>query len=380
MTNDITIGFWGDIAAQNRFNKLAKNGDKVSFFGEALSIMNECDTNIVNLEAPLIEKGSPIEKSGPNIKAPLAVAQIIKKSNIGVVCLANNHIMDYGKEGLDSTIFALEKEGLKYTGVGKNQESASIPLFLTIKDKRFSIINIAENEFGNATDEAPGAASLDLVKNRRSIIDAKDKADHVIVCIHGGHETYEYPSIRMRETYRFFIDCGADAVIGHHTHCFSGHEIYNGHPIIYSLGNFIFDKDSPSISSWNYGVVALLSFTSSGILLKLKQFSQALPGNGLSPKFSTGIEDDIFKKESLEKFNQISSDIFLKNKFNEFLNKSSLKYSLYLEPTSNKYLLGLISRRFIKSFIDKKKKTILLNIIRCESHRDMIISLLSNKK
>jgi poly-gamma-glutamate synthesis protein (capsule biosynthesis protein) len=70
-----------------------------------------------------------------------------------------------------------------------------------------------------------------------------DNSNYTILIVHGGHETFEYPRPRMKKLYRYFIDVGVDVVIGHHTHCFSGHEIYKGKPIFYSLGNFVFDQN-----------------------------------------------------------------------------------------------------------------------------------------
>ena len=70
---------------------------------------------------------------------------------------------------------------------------------------------------------------------------AKEDNDLVIVIVHGGREHYQLPTPKQRERFRFYADAGADFVVGHHTHCYSGYEIYKGKPIFYSLGNFIFD-------------------------------------------------------------------------------------------------------------------------------------------
>ena len=74
------------------------------------------------------------------------------------------------------------------------------------------------------------------------IQEAKENADYVLVIVHGGIEHYQLPTSRMIETYRFFIDAGADAVVNHHQHCYSGYERYKSKPIIYGLGNLLFDN------------------------------------------------------------------------------------------------------------------------------------------
>jgi poly-gamma-glutamate capsule biosynthesis protein CapA/YwtB (metallophosphatase superfamily) len=76
---------------------------------------------------------------------------------------------------------------------------------------------------------------MDIIDNANQIKEAKATHDKVIVIVHGGHEYYNLPSPRMQKQYRFYADQGADFVVGHHTHCISGYEVYNGVPIYYSL-------------------------------------------------------------------------------------------------------------------------------------------------
>src|SRR5690606_16683331 len=94
----------------------------------------------------------------------------------------------------------------------------------------------------------------DVIDNVRQIKREKQISDKVIVIVHGGHEYYNLPSPRMVKQYRFYAENGADLVVGHHTHCISGHETYNGVPIFYSLGNFLFTKPSRH-QSWYNGLV-----------------------------------------------------------------------------------------------------------------------------
>ena len=88
-----------------------------------------------------------------------------------------------------------------------------------------------------------------------AIEEAKKKADFVVVIAHGGHEHYNLPSPRMKKWYRFFVDAGAHAVVGHHTHIISGYEVYKDAPIFYSLGNFCFDWEGLRNMEWNNGML-----------------------------------------------------------------------------------------------------------------------------
>ena len=119
--------------------------------------------------------------------------------------------------------------------------------FITI-----AIINFCENEWSIAEEDSAGANPMDFIDNANQIREAKAVHDKVIV--HGGHEYYNLPSPRMQKQFRFYADQGADIVIGHHTHCISGNEVYNGVPIYYSLGNFLFTKNNTN-EDWYTGLL-----------------------------------------------------------------------------------------------------------------------------
>lgn len=373
--NKIKISFWGDFAGQGRIPQLIDLENPANIFGELAEEIQNSDIAIANLEAPLIEKGVKTPKSGPNIKAPLILAKALKEVGISLVTLANNHIMDYGVQGLQSTIFACDSYDLEYMGVGANEDEATKIKYVNCKNSKIAFINIAENEFGNATKKQGGGAPLNPVKNYYQITEARHEADYVIVIIHGGHETFEYPSPRMRDTYRYYIDIGADAIIGHHTHCFSGHEIYKGHPIVYSLGNFIFDNLENTHSSWNDGVGAVITLENGTICLELIPFTQGLPDIPF-PKIYPLEKKEEFINKSHKKSKVIDNDKLLQSEFEKFVKQSKRKYALYLEPTTNRIILGLINRKILKSFINDKKRLLLLNIIRCEAHRDVLLQIL----
>ena len=127
-----------------------------------------------------------------------------------------------------------------------------------VYNRRF--FNVCENEFSIATKKRGGSNPLDPIKQFYDIKEACKKADKIFVIVHGGHEHCQEPSFRMKQTFRFFIDAGADVIINTHQHCFLGYEIYNDKPIFYGLGNFCFDKFNINMpQSWNYGYMVLLT-------------------------------------------------------------------------------------------------------------------------
>ena len=146
-------------------------------------------------------------------------------------------------------------------GGGKDVTQAGYILYRSVSGKQVAFINACEHEFSIATEDRGGSNALELVKVYRSITDARRQADYVVVIIHGGLEMYQLPTLRMKETYRFFVDAGADAVVNHHQHCFSGYEVYKGKPIFYGLGNFCFDWEGRRNSIWNQGYAITLTFS-----------------------------------------------------------------------------------------------------------------------
>ena len=124
-TAEIKISFWGDFAGQGHFNDCLASGHSFDMLGEMVEHIQESDISVVNLEAPVLEGGEKIPKSGPNIQAPIHIVSVLKAAGVTLVSLANNHIMDYGEAGLLSTINACRSCGLDYTGVGLSEMAAA---------------------------------------------------------------------------------------------------------------------------------------------------------------------------------------------------------------------------------------------------------------
>lgn len=290
--------------------------------------------------------------------------------NINVVTLANNHILDYGEKGVSDTIEFCKKNNIKIVGAGLNLEEASKTLYLNSKEGLIAIVNIAENEWASATINSAGANPMNIIDNSKQIKKAKDKANYVIVIIHGGHEYYNLPSPRMQQHYRFFADQGADIVVGHHPHCISGYEIYNGVPIFYSLGNFLFTEKDINLD-WYKGLVLEIDLAKGDLQTKLhpvKQDKNTFHLSILKNKEKQIIIDKIEKYSYV-----IANKNILEKSWQEYIES---KINLYLKlwsPVSfikNKYLGGVLRKLPVK-FINKSGLALYLNLMRCEAHRDL---------
>jgi poly-gamma-glutamate capsule biosynthesis protein CapA/YwtB (metallophosphatase superfamily) len=369
----INLLFTGDFCPHLRVEELLLNGSHELIFNDLKTEFDNCDWSIVDLECPLVLSGKKIQKTGPHLSGHPAAVNALKYLRVGAVAMANNHIMDYGADGLRQTIEICKKNNIDTIGVGANLAEARTPLRKTIKGRRLAFVNITENEWSNARVDGPGANPLDLVNNFRDIQLAKADSDFVIVIFHGGNERYEFPSPRLKETLRFFVEAGASAIITHHSHAATGFEVYREAPIFYGLGNFCFDWPGERNTPWNigYSVRLLLGEKVSFEIIPLRQNSD-IPGVS---KLSAAESQAFFTK--LKEINSIiANDEALQKEFDRFCESKGFIYNIYLEPYRNKWLAALRKRKLIPSLFSPNKKRLILNITRCEAHRDVLIKYL----
>ncbi len=367
----------GDFCPVNRVDELINKGNFGVIYNDLLPYIKQSDITITNLECPLTSSGHKSKKSGPNLRASEKAIEALRFAGFNLVTLANNHIMDYGDSGLNSTIQKCLESGIDYVGIGSNNQNAREQMFKVVDGIKIAFINFCENEWSVATESNPGANSLNPISNYYDIADAKTKADHVIVIVHGGHENYDLPSPRMKQTYRFFVDAGASAVIGHHPHCFSGFEIYKNAPIFYSLGNFIFDWYVRKESMWEKGFAVIFTFNLKSITFDLLPYIQCDERPGV--RLLNETEKKIFDEKISLLNTKISNDDILNQEFIKLIKSRKKNYLSILEPFTNKILLSLYHRGFIPSLISSREKRVLLNTIRCESHRDVLLKILMEK-
>jgi len=226
---------------------------------------DECDYVIPNLECTLIEKSKyiPIKKSGPNLADKPENISFLKGMNVYGVTLANNHIGDFGEDAVRATLALLRENNITSCGAGKDIQSAYSPIRIEKDEIMLSIISVCENEFGIATEKSYGSAGYNPRRLLRAIRQEKESNRLVIVVFHGGNEHSPIPSPDTVDRYRLICDMGADAVIGGHTYCPQGYEIYDGKPIVYSMGNFLFPKPLEADNSWFFGYMTELEIDTS---------------------------------------------------------------------------------------------------------------------
>lgn len=366
----------GDFAPRARLEKQIEEGVFESIFSNNLcSIIKSADFSFVNLECPVVLDGvNPIPKCGPNLRCSAKAIKAIAFASFTGVTISNNHILDYGRKGLNETLSCCDAHGLLYVGAGENLQQAKRILYLDKNGERIAIINCCEHEFSIASESGAGANPLDPVSQYYAIKEAKQKADYILVVVHGGHEFYQLPSPRMQNTYRFFVDAGADAVVNHHQHCYSGYEIYKGKPIFYGLGNFCFDIAPNLINApWNYGYMVELQFGDT-ICFRLHPYEQY----GEKPSVNL-LEEHSFDEVIAELNDIISSKEKLAKHTEIYYQSCQTNEKLCLEPYSGRIMSKLFSMGLLPRFIKGNKALFVRNHIECEAHRDKLLYMLNNQ-
>ncbi|MFO7899433.1 MAG: CapA family protein [Planctomycetota bacterium] len=234
----------GDLCPINRLGPMLASGDLVGAFGDCRELFGRADLTVVNLEAPLCRREAPLDKLGPNFRGDPAIAAPLADLPVHVACLANNHTMDQGVDGLLETLDALDEAGIQAVGAARVRSEARGPLVLDVAGLRVALVNTATVE-GAVPPDGPGPARIDHLADRRAVADAAADCDLVIPIVHTGKEQVPFPSPGLQQFFRELADAGAAAVVGHHPHVPQGIELHAGRPIAYSLGNFLFDWHEP---------------------------------------------------------------------------------------------------------------------------------------
>ena len=361
----------GDFIPQKRIAEKISIRD-FSFLDSIRSVLDRIDYAIVNLETPV----SDGRKTGPNLISTEDALDALQYAGFRCVTLANNHFRDYGQFGVDSTIELCRRKGIDYVGGGETIDEARRFLIIEDKDttKRIAIINVCETEWSIANEHRGGSNPLDLIDLHRDIMDAKSQCEHVIVIIHGGVEGYSLPTPRMQKVYRFLIDIGVDIVIGHHQHCLSGIEVYNGKPILYGLGNFCYDNGKKERSFWNEGIMVEFEIGPQiefSIIPIIQCAEDAM--------IKVHIEDQTINSR-IEKMSSIVADpVTVAQHFCQFCEMAGKSRLSMLQPWQGAFWGRLYGHGLLPGLLSQNWIKIALGLFRCESHRDVLLNYFENQ-
>lgn len=212
---------------------------------EAVREMQNASVMLVNSEFAFSSRGEALEKQYTFRGAPERV-EIYNELGIDIVSLANNHIYDFGSQAFNDTLNTLADADIPYIGAGKNIDEARRPYYFIVNGRKIAFVAATRAEKYIITPEATADSegvlrAYDPAMFIETIKEAKENSDYVIAYIHWGTENSHGLEDVQRDTGRDYIDAGADIVVGAHAHVLQGIEFYNGKPIVYNLGNFIFN-------------------------------------------------------------------------------------------------------------------------------------------
>ena len=258
----LSICFTGDLLLDRGIRQEISRQKSVGhLFDDVRSLFQSSDAVVVNLELPFTDTVSAINKKFIFRGEPKWLPEL-RFCGITHAVLANNHSIDQGRQGLVSTYRHLTEAGIIALGYGDHQQAACAPVFIRKGDIELALYSSVLLPLENWVylEDTPGICQCPVDRLCSSIRELKQAKPtcRVIVILHWGGEFQQTTTMIQRMEARQLIDAGAEAIIGHHPHVIQKEEIYEGKPIFYSLGNFIFDQSKPFTDR---GLIVNLTFT-----------------------------------------------------------------------------------------------------------------------
>ena len=247
-TDCLTLVFTGDVLLDRGVRPHAEREGVVALFAGVDSVFRQADAVVINMECPLTDTISPVNKHYI-FRADTRWAKDLRKAGVTHAALANNHTNDQGRQGLRSTYHHLKQADIEPLGYGFSREERMKPIIIRKGGIEIALFNSVTVPLENwyDLDERPGIcqASASVLANAIRDYHAVHPSTKIIVVLHWGIEFQTIPSIQQRKDAQILISAGADAIVGHHPHVVQPLRYINGKPVFYSLGNFVFDQTPP---------------------------------------------------------------------------------------------------------------------------------------
>ena len=249
----VLLAFAGDVMFSDPFlASYDKSGISAIADSEMLERMQNADLFVINEEFPFSLRGEAMEDKQFTFRADPKYVEIFQELGVDIATVANNHALDFGRDAFLDTLDTLKSADITSIGGGYHLSEASAPAVQTIKGQTFAIFGatrVSPSATWYASDSQAGLfQTYDATLLNQKIAEAHAEYDHVIVFVHWGIEKNETPEDYQRSLAKGYIDAGADLVVGCHPHVLQGFEYYNGVPIVYSLGNYLFgNRDGDTV-------------------------------------------------------------------------------------------------------------------------------------
>lgn len=248
-SDSLSITFTGDVLLDRGVRQFVEHRSVDKLFSPFVdSVFQSSDLVVANLECPATKIRQPAFKQYI-FRAEPEWLQTLKAHGITHLNLANNHSVDQGRIGLADTKKNIQEAGMISVGAGDNMQEAAQPVLLASTPRNVYLLTSLQmplENFSYLPDKTSVShEDLDSLKTRVRQLKETDPCCYIIVSLHWGGEHTLRPVPLQRQQAHQLIDAGADALICHHTHTLQTIEQYQGKPIYYSIGNFIFDQKKP---------------------------------------------------------------------------------------------------------------------------------------
>ncbi len=233
--------FAGDVMLDDGVGRAIAAGDDP--LAEFDAFLRDADYTVGNLECAIATTGEATAHKPYTFRAHPSVLRVLR-GRFDAMSVANNHSRDYGHQAFDETLEHLQRAGIAFFGGGRNLREAHAPLWIERNGVRIALLGY--NEFQPRFFEAgPTWSGIAWSEDSEVVADIRAArgagADVVIPFMHWDWEKEPKPSERSQRLAQLMIEAGADAVVGGHPHVTQGAAIYKDRPIVWSLGNFVFD-------------------------------------------------------------------------------------------------------------------------------------------
>ncbi len=244
---EATLLFAGDLfltdLLQSKYNQ---QGISAAASDSLLSVLREADIFMLNEEFPFGTTGEPMEEKEYTFRVDPSYSTVLSELGVDIVTLANNHMLDFGRGPLTETLNTLDQAGIAHVGAGENIDEAKALKTFEMDGRTIGFLGASRVIPEHSWNASSGSSGLFTTYDAAALVEqiqkAEESCDFTVVYVHWGIEKNTQPEEYQKTLARQYIDAGADAVIGAHPHVLQGIEFYQGKPIFYSLGNFIFSN------------------------------------------------------------------------------------------------------------------------------------------
>ena len=244
---DFTMFFTGDVMLQYCKGIYAEKGINGLITEYIQQEMVNADMTVINNEFPFSTRGEKAPDKQYTFRVEQSYVSALLDMGVDVASLANNHALDFGPDALIDTFATLDDAGISYVGAGETKERAEEAIFVEAGGRKVGVLSasrvIPVVEWNIANCQPGLFCTYDSTRLVQRIKEIESQCDYVVVFVHWGLERKTYPEEYQRNLAKQYIDAGADLVVGNHSHVPQGIEYYNGVPIVYCLGNYIFNPN-----------------------------------------------------------------------------------------------------------------------------------------